>query len=71
MVLFVAVSLFDFNYARNYPPGYPDLPPDIGQYFNVLVERGDYWLAFHQEDPAQKIGWIWEKQFRRIGQGDY
>jgi hypothetical protein len=68
VVLFVAVSVFEFTWEHNrLQGGYPDLLYTPGELFNVIAQINECWLAFHQGYP-EEIGWVWGKHFRRIGE---
>ena len=65
-VLFVAVSLFEFNIDPNYRQGFPYHIYVPGEVFDVIDEVGELWLAINQNDPQRKVGWLWEKHFARM-----
>jgi ankyrin repeat protein len=65
-VLFVAVSLFDFNIDSNHRQGFPYHMYVPGEVFDVIDEVGELWLAINQNDPQRKAGWLWEKHFARM-----
>lgn len=65
--LFLAASLYDFNIdSERSEAGYPYLFYTPGEVFDVIGQKGELWLAKNQDDPAQRIGWIWEKHFAKL-----
>jgi len=40
----------------------------LSQYFNVIGEMGQLWLAKNEDDPEETIGWIQSKHFFRLFQ---
>jgi hypothetical protein len=36
------------------------------QIFDVIGEKGELWLAKNQDDPTNRVGWIWSKHFARL-----
>ncbi|KAF5026550.1 hypothetical protein F66182_1339 [Fusarium sp. NRRL 66182] len=66
-VLWLAASLFEFNIATTkHEAGYPYLVYQAGEIFDVLGEKGELWLAKNQDDPDDRVGWIWSKHFARL-----
>lgn len=66
-VLWLAASLFEFNIATTkHEAGYPYLIYQAGEIFDVLGEKGELWLAKNQDDPNDRVGWIWSKHFARL-----
>jgi hypothetical protein len=66
-VLWLAASLFEFNIATTkHEAGYPYLIYQAGEIFDVLGEKGELWLAKNQDDPDDRVGWIWSKHFARL-----
>jgi len=65
-VLFLAASLFEFNISAKSEAGYPYLTYQAGELFDVVAEKGEIWLAKNQDDPSERVGWIWSKHFARL-----
>jgi len=66
-VLYLAASLFEFNIsATKTEAGYPYLTYQAGEIFDVIGEKGELWLAKNQDDPSNRVGWIWSKHFARL-----
>jgi len=36
------------------------------QIFDVVGTKGELWLAKNQDDPFDKLGWLWSKHFARL-----
>lgn len=65
--LYMAASLFEFNFDGNKSEaGYPYLTYPAGDIFDILAEKGELWLAKNNEDPTERVGWIWSKHFARF-----
>ncbi|PVH84237.1 hypothetical protein DL98DRAFT_512629, partial [Cadophora sp. DSE1049] len=70
-VLYIAASLFGFNIGRERKEaGYSYLTYQAGDIFDVIAEKGELWLAKRQDDPSNRIGWIWSKHFARLARDD-
>ncbi|KAK7427680.1 hypothetical protein QQZ08_005786 [Neonectria magnoliae] len=66
-VLWLAASLFEFNIvATKHEAGYPYLIYQAGEIFDVIAEKGELWLAKNQDDPVDRVGWIWSKHFAKL-----
>ncbi|KAF8855042.1 hypothetical protein BDZ45DRAFT_805355 [Acephala macrosclerotiorum] len=66
-VLYLAASLFDFHLdVEKFKGDYSWLLYAAGDVFDVLGEKGDLWLAANQDDPRNKVGWLWSKHFARL-----
>ncbi|EPE28185.1 DBL homology (DH-domain) [Glarea lozoyensis ATCC 20868] len=66
-VLYLAASLFEFQIsATKSEAGYPYLTYSAGEIFDVIGEKGELWLAKNQDDPSDRVGWIWSKHFARL-----
>ncbi|KAJ5157783.1 uncharacterized protein N7482_008883 [Penicillium canariense] len=66
-VLFPVASLYEFNLDSGISEGgYTYLTYNAGELFGVVAEKGNVWLAYNQDDPTQKIGWIWDKHFTKL-----
>ncbi|OCK89643.1 uncharacterized protein K441DRAFT_272057 [Cenococcum geophilum 1.58] len=66
-VLFLVVSLFEFNIAHDHREGgYPYLVYVPREIFDVIGLKGELWLARNQDDASHTVGRIWEKHFGRI-----
>ncbi|KAI5304131.1 hypothetical protein KEM56_006814, partial [Ascosphaera pollenicola] len=69
-VLFCVKSLCQFNIEPNHTEnGYSYLSYGKDEYFGVVGEKGDLWLAWNQADPTRSIGWIWTKHFDKVPPG--
>lgn len=69
--LYMAASLFEFNIEGvKTEAGYPYLTYPAGDIFDVIAEKGELWLAKNNEDPTNRIGWIWSKHFARFASLD-
>lgn len=65
--LYMAASLFEFHFdGIKTEAGYPYLTYPAGDIFDVIAEKGELWLAKNNEDPTERIGWIWSKHFARF-----
>lgn len=40
------------------------------QIFDVIAEKGELWLAKSQDDPSNRVGWIWSKHFVPLARDD-
>jgi hypothetical protein len=61
-VLFVAASLFEFNIDKaRQEGGYPYLVYTQGEVFDIVAQKGELWLGKNQDDPAARLGWLWEQ----------
>lgn len=66
-VLFTAASVYEFNIDRSRrEAGFPYLTYVPGEIFDIIGERGELWLARNQDDPDQRVGWIWHKHFAKL-----
>ncbi|KAF4555257.1 RhoGAP domain-containing protein 7 [Elsinoe fawcettii] len=67
-VMFVAVSMFEFNIDRSRKEsGHAYLTYDKGEVFDVVGQKGELWLAMNQDDEKREVGWIWEQHFVILG----
>jgi hypothetical protein len=32
----------------------------------VIAEKGELWLAFNEDDPSERVGWLWSKHFAKL-----
>jgi len=70
-VLFLAASLFEFNIDRQMSrAGLPYLTYIPGEIFDVIGQNGELWLARNQDDGSGTIGWIWERHFAKLDNGE-
>jgi len=70
-VLFLAASLFEFNIDRQMSrAGLPYLTYTPGEVFDVIGQNGELWLARNQDDGSGTIGWIWERHFAKLDNGE-
>ncbi|SPO00926.1 uncharacterized protein DNG_03674 [Cephalotrichum gorgonifer] len=66
-ILWLAASLFEFNIeTTKHEAGYQYLVYQAGEIFDVIAEKGELWLAKNQDDPQDRVGWIWSKHFVKL-----
>ncbi|KXT14935.1 hypothetical protein AC579_3064 [Pseudocercospora musae] len=56
-----AQRLFDVQLRTE--AGYSYLQHVTGEVFDVVAQKGEFWVAGNQHDFTNELGWIWEQHF--------
>lgn len=66
--LFLVTSMKDSSLNATYrEDGLPFLVYKSGEIFEVLSEDGELYLAKNRNNPSIGIGWVWSKNFNKLG----